>query len=356
MNDTADSVFTAPENQVDQDWPGLARHLARAGHDFETAPPPRQFASGFGNLNYRIIMDGAPAVLRRPPPGPLPPGANNMLREGRILRGLEGHFPLAPRCLHLCEDTEVLGAPFLIMDYRPGIVISGELPASHINAEQVGEGLSDMLIQVLGTLHAVDPAAAGLESLGRPEGFLSRTALGWAKRAELAWEGSTPAVVAEILDWLDRNPVREGPARLLHNDFKLDNMILNPETLAPRALIDWDLGTRGDPLWDLAVLLTYWAEADDVPAMHDLRQMPTAQPGFPSRHAMIERYAKHSGNDVSEIRQYRVVAQFRLAVVFRQIFRRFRDSGENNPRALTFDTLADGLLAFTKDVMAGRVD
>lgn len=356
MSDVADSVFTAPENQVEQDWAGLARHLARAGHELEATPPPRQFAGGFGNLNYRIIMNGAPAVLRRPPPGPLPPGANDMLREGRILHGLEGHFPLAPRCLHLCEDTEVLGAPFLIMDYRSGIVIGGDLPASHANADKVGEHLSDMLIQVLGTLHAVDPADAGLERLGRPEGFLSRTAQGWAKRAELAWEGTAPTVVAEILDWLDHNPVRESQACLLHNDFKLDNMILDPETLAPRALIDWDLGTRGDPLWDLAVLLTYWAEADDVPAMLDLKQMPTARRGFPSRHAMIERYARHSGTDVSEIRQYRVVAQFRLAVVFRQIFRRFRDSGENNPRALTFDTLADGLLEFTRDVMAGRVD
>ena len=89
--------------------------------------------------------------------------------------------------------------------------------------------------------------------------------------------------------------------------------------------------------------------------MLDLKQMPTAQPGFPSRHDMIERYARHSGNDVSQIRQYRVVAQFRLAVVFRQIFRRFRDSDENNPRALAFDTLADGLLEFSKDVMLGRV-
>jgi aminoglycoside phosphotransferase (APT) family kinase protein len=356
MNDASASPFTPPENQVDQDWQALERHLAQAGLDFKVDPPPRQFAGGFGNLNYRIILDGAPAVLRRPPPGPLPPGANDMMREGRILKGLEGHFPLAPRCLHLCEDTDVLGAPFLIMDYRPGIVVSGDLPASHVDDEQVGETLSTMLIQVMSALHAVDPVTAGLDRLGRPEGFLERTALGWAKRAELAWEGAAPAVVADILAWLDRNPVREASPTLLHNDFKLDNLILDLETLAPRALIDWDLGTRGDPLWDLAVLLTYWAESEDVPAMLALKQMPTARPGFPSRRQMIERYTRQSGLDVSGIRQYRVVAQFRLAVVFRQIFRRFRDSGETNPRALTFDALADGLLDFTTDVMAGQVD
>ena len=356
MNNAPDPGFVSPENQVAQDWARLADYLHRAGHHFEAVPGPRQFAGGFGNLNYRIAFDGAPAVLRRPPPGPLPPGANDMLREGDILRGLEGHFPLAPRCLHLCDDTEILGAPFLIMDYRAGIVIGGVLPASHAGRGLVGETLSTMLSEVLGALHAVDPAAAGLEKLGRPEGFLERTAKGWATRAELAWEGTVPTPVTEILDWLARNPVREGQPVLLHNDFKLDNMILDPDTLAPRALIDWDLGTRGDPLWDLAVLLGYWSEPDDPPAMLNLGQMPTTEPGFPTRAEMIERYARRSGHDVRDIRRYRTVAQFRLAVVFRQIFRRFRDSGENNPKALTFDTLADGLLDFTMDVMAGRAD
>lgn len=356
MNHSPDKPFVPLDDQVAQDWGGLAAHLHRAGHHFDTSAAPRQFSGGFGNLNYRISLDGAPAVLRRPPPGPLPPGANDMLREGRILRGLEGHFPLAPRCLHLCDDSDVLGAPFLIMEYRPGIVIGGDLPAPHGGRVETGAALSTMLSEVLSTLHAVDPAAAGLEKLGRPEGFLERTAKGWATRAEIAWEGTAPTPVAEILDWLERNPAREGKAVLLHNDFKLDNLILDPDTLAPRALIDWDLGTRGDPLWDLAVLLTYWTEPDDPPAMLNLGQMPTTEPGFPKRAEIIGRYARQSGHAIGDIRQYRAVAQFRLAVVFRQIFRRFRDSGENNPRALTFDILADGLLDFTMDVIAGRAD
>lgn len=279
-----------------------------------------------------------------------------MMREGRILRGLEGSFPLAPRCLHLCEDIAVLGAPFLIMEYRSGIVIGAELPAGSAGQEKTGQALSHMLVEVLCSLHAVDPDAAGLGALGRPEGFLARTAQGWAKRAELAWEGAAPPAVQEILAWLDRNPVCEAAPVLLHNDYKLDNMILDPETLTPRALIDWDLGTRGPPLWDLAVLLSYWAEPGDPPAMRDLGQMPTTAPGFLQRAEIAERYGGLSKRDISEIRQYRVVAQFRLAVVFRQIFRRYRDSGEENPRAGAFDELADGLLNFTMDVMAGRAD
>jgi aminoglycoside phosphotransferase (APT) family kinase protein len=356
MTDQPETSFVTFENQVAQDWDALAVHLDQAGNRFDAGAEPRQFAGGFGNLNYLISLDGLPAVLRRPPPGPLPPGANDMLREGRILRGLEGHFPLAPRCLHLCDDISVLGVPFLIMEYRPGIVIGGTMPDPHTGRAATGASIAAMLAEVLSTLHAVDPAAAGLEKLGRPEGFLDRTAKGWAMRAELAWEGTAPGQVIEILDWLGRNPVGEGSPVLLHNDFKLDNLILDPENLTPRALIDWDLGTRGDPLWDLAVLLGYWSEPNDPSAMLNLGQMPTTEPGFPKRAEVIERYARRSGHDVGDIRQYRVVAQFRLAVVFRQIFRRFRDSGENNPRALTFDILADGLLDFTMDVMAGRAD
>jgi aminoglycoside phosphotransferase (APT) family kinase protein len=356
MNDTPDTGFIAPRDQVAQDWHRLAAYLGSHGHDFAPDPSPRQFAGGFGNLNYLIEMDGGPAVLRRPPPGPLPPGANDMLREGRILRGLEGHFALAPRCLFLCEDIAILGAPFLIMEYRRGIVIGGTLPAPHAGNPQAGRTLTATLCSVLSDLHAVDAGAAGLDRLGRPEGFLARTAQGWAKRAELAWEGTAPAVAGEILDWLDREPVIEGPAVLLHNDFKLDNFILDPASLAPRALIDWDLGTRGDSLWDLAVLLSYWTEPGDPGTMHDLAQMPTTEPGFPTRAGFIERYARLSGRDVGSVRQFRAVAQFRLAVVFRQIFRRYRDSGEANPRAGAFDELAEGLLAVTREVMAGRTD
>jgi aminoglycoside phosphotransferase (APT) family kinase protein len=356
MTQSAASPFLPRRSQVAQDWQLLADHLARAGQGLDLTNPPEQFAGGFGNLNYRILVDGAPAVLRRPPPGPLPPGANDMMREGRILRGLEGNFPLAPRCLHLCEDLAVLGAPFLIMEYRSGIVIGAELPGARAGQKKTGKALSHMLVEVLCSLHAVDPEAAGLGVLGRPEGFLARTAQGWAKRAELAWEGAAPLAVQEILAWLNRNPVGAAAPVLLHNDYKLDNMILDPETLAPCALIDWDMGTRGPPLWDLAVLLSYWAEPGDPPAMRDLEQMPTAEPGFLRRVEIAGRYASLSDRDISDIRQYRVVAQFRLAVVFRQIFRRYRDSGEENSRAGAFDELADGLLSFTMDVMAGHAD
>lgn len=356
MNEPPVPSLVAKKPRIRQDWLGLAAYLAGQGHALDLTIPPEQFAGGFGNLNYRIIFDGAPVVLRRPPPGPLPPGANDMPREGRILGALSSAFPLAPRCLHLCADADILGAPFLIMEYRQGIVIGGDLPTSLAGRAGTGERLSSMLIEVLSRLHAIDTDAIGLGDLGRPEGYLARTARGWAKRAELAWDGTAPAAVGRIMAWLEAHPAREGAPVLLHNDFKLDNLILDPESLEARALIDWDLGTRGDPLWDLAVLLSYWTEPGDPPAMLDLGQMPTASPGFPRRAEMIERYARSSGHDMSDIRHHRVLAQFRLAVVFRQIFRRYRDSGEGNPKAVCFDDLADGLLEFSLDVASGHAD
>ncbi len=356
MTSSHDPAFHPESSQVGQDWDRLARHLAGQGLVFDTTYPVRQFSGGFGNLNYLIRVDDDLTVLRRPPPGPLSPGANDMMREARILTGLADLFPLAPACRYRSDDTSVLGAPFLIMEYRPGLVVRGDLPDPHRQRPDIGDILSSMLIDVITTLHAVDPAAVGLDDLGQPNGFLMRTAQGWAQRADRAWDGNPPACVPEILAWLERHPAPEGRAALLHNDYKIDNMILDPTTLAPQALIDWDLGTRGDPLWDLAVLLSYWSEPDDPAAMHALGQMPSACPGFPRRRDMIERYARTSARPVEGIRHHRVLAQFRLAVVFRQIFRRYRDSGETNARAADFDGLADGLMDFTTDIMAGRSD
>lgn len=345
--------------RIEQDWPALARHLARLGMAFDPAFAPEQFAGGFGNLNYRIVVDGAPAVLRRPPPGPRPPGANDMAREGRILRGLAPLFPLAPRCLHFCGDEAVLGAPFLILEHRAGIVIGGALPEALRGRAGAGEALADTAIDTLAALHRVDPEAAGLGDLGRPEGFLARVARGWARRADLAWDGAAPEaarrIAARLEAWAGEGAGAGAPV-LLHNDYKLDNLILDPETLAPAALVDWDLGTRGDPLWDLAVLLSYWSEPGDPRAMRELGQMPTAEPGFPPRAEAARRYAARTGRDISGLRPWRAAAQFRLAVVFRQIYRRHRDSGAGDPKAGGFDALADGLLDFALAVAEGGAD
>jgi aminoglycoside phosphotransferase (APT) family kinase protein len=343
-------MFRPPKTTIPQDWPALARYLADHGHAFDSGVPPPQFAGGFGNLNYLLTIDGGPWVLRRPPLGPIPPGANDMGREFRVLSALAPAFALAPRALLFCADTAILGAPFLILEYRPGSIIREALPPG-VDSQVAGPKLSEMLVDVLAHLHAIDPAAVGLGDFGKPEGFLQRAVDGWAKRCALAGDGTVSPAAAEIMAWLRAAAIPRGGVTLLHNDFKLDNMILDPATLNPRAVVDWDMSTRGDALFDLATLLSYWTEAGDPPSMHDIRQMPTAMPGFYNRAQMVAAYAARTGRDVSEFRFYRILAMFKLAVVYLQLGAQWRRGATNDPRFERFTKLGADLLEFTHDIV-----
>ncbi len=348
--------FKSRDDAVKQDWDALDRHLNSRGHALTGDEPPRQFASGFGNINYLLELDGELRVLRRPPTGPVPPGANDMGRESKILTGLWREFPLAPKCLLFCDEAAVLGAPFFIMEYRPGLVIGGEMPDDVATRGMPGAAIGKTLVTLLHDLHRVDPVAVGLDDLGRPEGFRERTAAGWIKRARMAWDGEPPSVVDEIEGWLGvERKLPEQAIAFLHNDFKLDNVVLDLESLEPVAVLDWDMGTRGDPLVDLGAMLGYWTEAGDPEAMQQLKQMPTAGYGFPSREAVAADYAARTGRDLSEFKWYRVLTSFRVAVIFQQLHRRYREGGAGDPRFMEFGRLAEGLLDFSHEVARGRI-
>ena len=344
---------------VPQYWHGLAKYLAGVGMELDLDTPPQQFAGGFANLNYLIRVDGRPAVLRRPPKGPLPPGAYDMGREFRILARLWEVFPLAPRGLLLCEDVRIIGAAFQIVEYRDGISVRDTLPAPLADNPDVAQALGNTLIDTLIDLHRVDPAAVGLDSLGKPAGFLHRATEGWIKRASIAVEGwgtpTTLQLIVELAHWLRENRCSESGIALLHNDFKLDNVLLDPQTLTPRAVLDWDQGTRGDGLFDLAVLLSYWTQADDPPVMHQMAQMPTARPGFPTRQQVAERYISALNRDLSDFRFYRVLAQLRTAVIFQQLHVRWRRGETRDPRYEHFGEVGEGLLEFARSIARGDV-
>lgn len=357
MSDLSEELnFVNRELQIQQNWSRLQSYLMSVGHNLCLQNEPRQFSAGFGNLNYLVNFDGVSAVLRRPPMGPLQPGANDMLREGKILRSLSCSFPLSPGCLFIGDTTEVLGTPFLILEYRPGIVIGSTLPVRWMKNQTVPKKITEHLLEMLINLHNISPAEVGLLDLGSPEGYLARTANGWFKRAQLMWSTDLPITVNYIMAWLNHNMIVEQPPVLLHNDFKLDNVIFNPDNLEPIALIDWDMGTRGDPLWDLAVLLSYWTEPHDPAAMLQLGQMPTTFPGFLKRKQIIDLYGSRSGRDISNIRYYRVLAQFRLAVVFKQIYEKYKNDPNSNARTSKFDSLSRGLLEFATEVARGTYD
>ncbi|GAC1347096.1 MAG: phosphotransferase family protein [Acetobacteraceae bacterium] len=330
------------------DWTAVAAHLARHGMALRPGTPTR-FPGGLANQNYLIELESGPAVLRRPPPGPLPPGAHDMAREHRILARLPDALPFVPRSLHLCDDLDVIGVAFQVIEYRPGLVIRAELPPEL--ADQTG-ALSETMLQTLAAIHRVDPAPLGLGDLGRPEGFLGRAVEGWLRRGA-AVEGGP--LLEQLGDWLRAHAVPDRAPTLLHNDFKLDNIILDPATLAPTAVVDWDQGTRGDPLFDLATLLSYWTEAGDPPAMHALRQMPTAAPGFLTREQAALRWAALTGRDVSDIRFHRVLGMVKLAVIFLQLHALYRRGATTDPRYEGFGALGEGLLEFALLVRSGQL-
>lgn len=335
-----------------QDWPAIARYLAAHGIVLDLAFAPRQFAGGLANLNFLLRLENGWAVLRRPPDGPLPPGAHDMQREHRILSRLWRALPLAPRSLHLCEDERIAGVPFQILEFRPGIAVRGDGLAPLPPTAETGARLSAMLIETLAAIHAVDPAQVGLGDLGRPKGFFARTARGWIERAERATDGAMSPAARAIASWLAdvEAPDAAAPA-LLHNDFKLDNVLIDGETLAPIAIVDWDMGTRGDPLFDLATLLSYWSQADDPPAMHRLAQMPTARPGFLTREAAAEAYGRATGRSLGHLKPYRVLTMLKLGVVFHQLHARHRAGETTDARYAGFGKLADELFEFTLDIV-----
>lgn len=354
------SLKTPPDLKLSGlDWPRLDTYLSRRGYSLDTSVEPRRFSAGYGNMNFLLKIDGEDVVLRRPPLGPVPPGANDMAREFRILSHLHDALPLVPQAKLFCDDPKVIGARFFVMEYRPGLVIGDEIPSDIVgkwtSPTSIGQHLGGRIIDVLADLHAVDFEACGLGDLGRPEGFIARTLRGWSKRAQLSWVDTTPAKLAELLEWLNAHPPKTASASsLIHNDFKLDNIILDPDTLEPRTLIDWDMGTLGDPQYDLAVLLSYWSEAADPEVMHQLRQMPTAGHGFPTREEAAALYATVSGKDLDDFTFYRVLATLRLAVVFQQLYRRFETGGTDDTNFANFDDLALGLLGFGMDIAHGR--
>jgi aminoglycoside phosphotransferase (APT) family kinase protein len=339
------------------DRPRLAAYLASIGLTLDADEPIQQFGTGLANINYRLTAGGRRLVLRRPPDGDLPPGAHDMAREHRILSRLWRVHPLAPESLHLCEDRGVIGVPFQLIDYRPGLVIKGDDRSRFDGRPDAARAMSDRVIETLISIHRVDCAAIGLDTLGKPEGFIERALKGWVGRgARLEVAPETARLLAEVGDWLARQPVKARAPVLLHSDFKIDNMIVHPDTLEPVAIIDWDMGTRGDPLFDLATTLSYWTEAGDPPCMHALRQMPTAAPGFASRREVVEMYARQTGVDVSDFPVLRVLAMLKLAVVLLQLFALYQRGAAKGADYAELDRVATELLAYATDVAHGRAD
>jgi aminoglycoside phosphotransferase (APT) family kinase protein len=346
--------FLDAEEYMPFDRQALARYLATQNFAYDPDRPVRQFAGGLANRTYLIELDGDPAVLRRPPAGELPRGAHDMGREHRVLAALSKVLPLVPAGLHYCPDPSVIGAPFQLIEYRAGGVIRDSAQAAALAERQCAE-LSEMLVRILASIHRIDPAQCGLDGLGRPEGFVQRTITGWARRgADVLDSAASVAHLNAVMRWLDAQPLAERTARLIHLDFKLDNLILDEATLEPRAIVDWDMGTRGDPLFDLATLLSYWAEPGDPPELQGGVAMPTAQPGFWTRRQVATAYAEATGESVDDLLTLYVLALMRLGVVYFQLHRQWLNGAVKSTRYAEFDRIGAAVLEHAAEIAAGR--
>ena len=354
MNEQPATDLRSPQDSVALDWSAVGAHLARHGLRLDTDPPPRQFAGGLANLNYLIHLNGKPAVLRRPPMGELPAGAYDLAREFRILSRLPDALPFIARGLHLCDDPSVIGQRFQIIEYRPGLVIREHMPPHLAHRPEIGARLSQVLLETIAAIHAVDTKSIGLDDLGRPDGFLARGVSGWRKRGLSAKEEGTHTLHHDVGTWLETHLVPDVKPSLLHNDFKLNNIILDPDTFAPRAVVDWDQGTRGDPLFDFATLLSYWIHADDPWAMHDMEQMPAVEACLCPRQEAVATYARITGRDMSDFLFHRVLAMYKLSVIFLQLGLRYRTGVTQEPRYAPLTAVGTGILEFTHEIAQGR--
>jgi aminoglycoside phosphotransferase (APT) family kinase protein len=307
-----------------------------------------QFHGGKANLTYLLRFGDAEFVLRRPPLGPIPPGAHDMRREHRVLSALSRRYPLAPQSLLLCEDDSMIGAVFIVEERRVGFVIRDDLPDDYAGRPDLNRRIGLALVDALADLHSVDPAEIGLGDLGRVEGFLERQLTGWTRRWEASLggpeEAESRAAMAPVLAWLGRTLPRERAGALLHNDYRLDNCLLDSEDPARIvAVLDWDMCTQGDPLADLGYLLNYWVEPGDDPEWREIAAMPTWRAGFPSRAAAIARYSERTGSDVGGVLWYQVFAAFKLAVIIQQIHIRFVRGQTQDRRFATYAKRVLGL-------------
>jgi aminoglycoside phosphotransferase (APT) family kinase protein len=290
----------------------------------------QQFRKGHSNLTYLVRYGDDEAVLRRAPFGVRVKTAHDMRREFSILSALQGVYGKAPRPIAFCDDESVIGAKFYLMERRRGVVIRGGGEPATFPPELL-KSLSTALVENLADLHAVDVTRPALAAIGHPQGYVARQVEGWTARYRNAKTDEIDDV-EHVARWVNANLPGESGAAVVHNDYKYDNVMLDPADLTRIvAVLDWEMATVGDPLLDLGTLLGYWSDPDDPPEMRARPYGPTFLPGSLSRAQIVETYARTTGRGFEPLFYY-VFALFKIAVIVQQIYKRFVDGSTSDPR------------------------
>ena len=282
-----------------------------------------QFPGGHSNLTYLVRLGERAFVLRRPPFGSKVRSAHDMAREYGVLSKLHTAYPVAPKTFLYCEDLSVLNAPFYLMEPIRGMIVRRDLPPSVEFPPATARRLSEAFVDNLACMHRLDYAAIGLADLGKPQGYLERQVRGWIERYHNSKTHDLPEV-ERISAWLAARMPVSNEAALIHNDYKYDNLVLDPDDLTKIVgVLDWEMCTLGDPLTDLATALAYWADPQDPEDLQEIRSAPTTSPGTLTRTQLVERYAVATGHDPGDMVFYLTFARFKVAVIIQQIYYRY---------------------------------
>jgi aminoglycoside phosphotransferase (APT) family kinase protein len=327
--DAAYSVRAGEELPSERLLEYLAEHL------HEIAPPLtiQQFPAGFSNLTYLLRFGDRELVLRRPPIGAKIKTAHDMAREYRILSHLHPVYNKVPRPLLFCDDEQVLGAPFYVMERVKGIILRAQPPQGIDLSAEVMRGLSQTFVENLAEIHEVDYEAAGFGDLGSPQGYVKRQVEGWTKRYYNARTDDVTSI-EQLADWLSQHlPPDSTQAALIHNDYKYDNLVLSPSDLKHVvAVLDWEMATIGDPLMDFGTSLGYWVETTDPEEWQRYGFGLTSLPGSFTRAELLDHYERRTGRRIDDPVFYFVYGLLKIAVIVQQIYFRYQKGLTRDPR------------------------
>jgi aminoglycoside phosphotransferase (APT) family kinase protein len=316
-------------------------------------PVIRQFKGGASNLTYQLDFEGAQSfILRTAPLGTKAKGAHDMGREYRIMAQLKPHFPKVPAMVAYCEDAQLLGRPFYIMEKMQGIILRANPPKGLDMPKGTVRALCHHAIDQLVALHSLDVETTGLAAFGKGEGYVQRQIEGWTVRYTKAKTWNVPSF-KKVADWLQTNQPAQSKACFIHNDFRFDNLVLAPDRPDQIVgILDWEMATVGDPLMDLGNSLAYWVQPDDDFLFRKFRRQPTHLPGMMTRRQVVEYYCSQTGHDPENFSFYEVYGLFRLAAIVQQIYYRYHHGQTTNPAFRFFWVLSHYLNWRCKRIMA----
>ncbi len=302
----------------------------------EGAPAITQYSGGASNWTYRLRYANDDVVLRRAPAGTKAAGAHDMAREFRFQQALKPAYDLVPSMLAMCDDGELIGSPFYVMQRIDGPIPRKEMPREAqldaVGTRRLCIGALDALV----ALHAVDATTPALAAFGKGSGYAERQIAGWSERFGKARTWNVPRFTA-VMRWLAAEVPADSDTCVIHNDFRFDNLVL--DRADPTRIVgvrDWEMATLGDPLMDLGNSLAYWVQADDDRFIRSMRRQPTHLPGMLTRAEVIDHYARASGRRSAHWAFYEVYGLFRLAVIVQQIYYRYHRKQTRNPAFRNF--------------------